>query len=75
VAYSVLLSLAVLVLGILWGPVDRQSRQGVARYLAHTGAERPAPAPSSRMPAGGGPPRMPALPPPPPGGGPPPGAR
>jgi NADH-quinone oxidoreductase subunit N len=39
--YSLLLALAVLALGVLWGPVDRLSAQSVARFRVEAGQDLP----------------------------------
>jgi NADH-quinone oxidoreductase subunit N len=63
-SYSVLLALAVLGLGILWGPVDRLSGQTVERFRKEAGKDLKGGFAASRQPKLGG---LPA-PPLPPGG-------
>jgi NADH-quinone oxidoreductase subunit N len=60
--YSLLLALAVLLLGILWGPVDNVSAQSVARFRKQHGLDNLAGQPSGPRPVL---PAMPALPIPP----------
>jgi NADH-quinone oxidoreductase subunit N len=60
VAYAGLMALAVLALGVLWGPLDRYSRQGVARFRTQPGVDAavaqagPAGAPGAGPPGKGG---------------------
>jgi NADH-quinone oxidoreductase subunit N len=49
VAFSTLIALVVLVLGILWGPLDRYSREGADRFAAKMESD-----PRSRTSGGGG---------------------
>jgi len=55
-AFSVVLALAVLVLGVLWGPVDQLSAQSVARLRWKAGRDLPTdvPVPTAPVMAGGG---------------------
>jgi NADH-quinone oxidoreductase subunit N len=68
VVYSGLLTLVVVALGIQWDPLDRYSREGVARFRKLPGVNpptAPAPGPPGGMggpPAGGGRPPMPRPP-------------
>jgi hypothetical protein len=66
--YSVMLVLVVVVLGVLWGPLDSVSAQGVARLRKQPGVT---PAVTGGGPPGGGPAAMGAAvgPPPDPGAG------
>lgn len=55
VAFSVVIALAVFVLGILWAPLDRFSREGADRFAWRAEQQRGMPMPAGGMGGGGGP--------------------
>jgi NADH-quinone oxidoreductase subunit N len=52
--YSLLLALAVLALGVAWGPVDRLSAQSVSRFRVEVGQDLPTDVPVPTAPVGMG---------------------